>query len=97
MSDVATNGSGEKSKIFETVLSSPGMNEKCKIVLMLSRQNIILLSRLIEGGLMDNKNGFDDEIIDALPKEFLDELKMIHEGILKKGDLTDFYQRLKLL
>ena len=38
----------EKSKIFETVLSSPGMNEKCKIVLMLSRQNILLLSRLIE-------------------------------------------------
>lgn len=87
----------EKSKIFETVLSSPGMTEKCKIVLMLSRQNILLLSRLIEAGLLTDEQAFDDEIIAALPKESLEELKVIHEEILKKGDLTDFYERLKKL
>ena len=32
----------EKLKIFETVLSSPGMVEKGKINLSLSRQNVIL-------------------------------------------------------
>ena len=37
-----------KLKIYETVLSSPGMNEKCKVNLMISRQNILLLSRFIE-------------------------------------------------
>jgi hypothetical protein len=87
----------EKSKIFETVLSSPGMNEKCKIVLMLSRQNILLLSRLIEAGLLTDQQGIDDEIIAALPKESLEEFKVIHEDILKKSDLTEFYERLKLL
>ena len=87
----------EKSKIFETVLSSPGMNEKCKIVLMMSRQNILLLSRLIEAGLLSDEQAFDDEIIAALPKESVEEFKLIHEEILRKSDLTDFYQRLKSL
>jgi len=94
MSNVANK---EKSKIFETVLSSPGMTEKCKIVLMLSRQNILLLSRLIETGLMTNEQAFDDEIIAALPKESVEEFKTIHEEILRKSDLTEFYERLKLL
>ena len=87
----------EKSKIFETVLSSPGMNEKCKIVLMLSRHNILLLSRLIEAGLLTDEQTFDDEIIATLPKESLGEFKTIHEEILKKSELTDFYERLKSL
>jgi len=94
MSNVASK---EKSKIFETVLSSPGMNEKCKIVLMLSRQNILLLSRLIESGLLTNERAFNDEIIAALPKESVEEFKAIHEEILRKSDLTEFYERLKLL
>ena len=94
MSNVANK---EKSKIFETVLSSPGMNEKCKIVLMLSRQNILLLSRLIESGLLTDEQAFEDEIITALPKESVEEFKAIHEEILKRSDLTEFYERLKLL
>ena len=94
MNNVASK---EKSKIFETVLSSPGMNEKCKIVLMLSRQNILLLSRLIESGLLTDEQAFDDEIIAALPKESVEEFKAIHEELLRKSDLTEFYERLKSL
>jgi len=97
MSSVATIEHKEKSKIFETVLSSPGMTEKCKVVLMLSRQNILLLSRLIEAGLLTEKQKFDDEIISALPKESFEEFKTIHQEILKNGDLTDCYERLKFL
>jgi hypothetical protein len=94
MSNVASK---EKSKIFETVLSSPGMTEKCKIVLMLSRQNILLLTRLIESGLLTNEQSFDDEIIAALPKESVEEFKTIHEEILRKSNLTEFYEKLKSL
>ena len=92
MSNVANK---EKSKIFETVLSSPGMNEKCKIVLMLSRQNILLLSRLIEAGLLTKEQSFEDEIINALPKDMLEDFKGIHEDILNKAGLTEFYRKLK--
>lgn len=87
----------EKSQIFETILSSPGMKEKCKIALTLSRQNILFLSRLIEIGFLTEKNIFADEIIATLPKESLDEMKIIHEEILQKSNLTEFYEKLKLL
>lgn len=89
--------SKEKSKIFETILSSPGMNEKCKIVLLLSRQNILLLSRLIETGLLSDQQNFKDEIISVLTKESLEEFKTLHEEILRKSDLTEFYEKLKSL
>ena len=89
--------SKEKSKVFETVLSSPGMSEKCKINLLISSQNIVLLGRLIEAGLLSDKKSFDDEIISSLPKESLEEFKGIHEEILKKGELTEFYEKLKML
>jgi hypothetical protein len=87
----------EKSKVFQTILSSPGMAQKCKINLTLSRQNILLLSRLIEAGLLTDNSPFDDEIIVALPEGSLAEFKTIHEEILRKSELTDFYQCLKSL
>ncbi|MGN6601373.1 MAG: hypothetical protein ACTHK8_02925 [Ginsengibacter sp.] len=86
-----------KAKIFETVLSSPGMTEKCKINLQLSRQNILLLSRLIEAGLLTKEQSFDDDLIYAFPKETGEEFRTIHEEILRKAELTEFYERLKSL
>lgn len=85
----------EKSKIFETILSSPGMSEKCKLVLQVSRQNVLLLGRLIEAGLLAKEMALEDEIISALPKESVEEFKQLHEEILKKAELTEFYSRLK--
>ena len=73
------------------------MTEKCKIVLTISRQNILVLGRLIEVGLITDNNTYKDEITAALSMESLDEFKTIHEEILRKGELTDFYQRLKML
>jgi len=92
-------GKSEKSKsmVFEAILSSPGMNEKCKINLSLSRQNILLFCRLIEAGLLAENRNFDDEILTVLPEGSLDELRLVHEEILKKSDLTEFYEKLKLL
>ena len=96
MSNVTTVNK-EKSKIFQTLLSSPGMNEKCKINLLLSRQNILLLSRLIEAGLLNDKNHLDDEILAVLREDSLEEFKSIHEEILRRCELTEFYHRLKSL
>jgi hypothetical protein len=38
------------ARIYETVLSIPGMNENIKIALTISRKNTLLLSRVIERG-----------------------------------------------
>ena len=87
----------EKSTIYSMVLSSPGMSENCKIVLLLSRQNVLLLSRLIEAGILNGGGNFEDEILNALPEASIGEFKIIHEEILKKSGLTDFYEKLKSL
>jgi hypothetical protein len=91
------NQESKKLKIYETVLSSPGMGEKCKIMLQLSRQNILLLSRIIESGLEAEKKEMNDDILMLLTQEGLEELRKVLEEILSKGGLTDFYEKLKLL
>ena len=95
------SGSNEKSidrtKIFETVLSSPGMGETCKIVLNPTRQTILVLARLIEKGI-ESKDGKErDEMISFLPEGSLHNLKTISEELLNKGGLVDFYEHLKQL
>lgn len=97
MSSVKASTKEEKSTIFAMVLSSPGMSETCKIVLQLSRQNVLLLGRLIEAGILTGKGNFEDEILSSLPEATAGEFKIMHEEILKKSGLTDFYEKLKLL
>ncbi|HUC80952.1 MAG TPA: hypothetical protein VMR70_08550 [Flavisolibacter sp.] len=97
MSSVASGKSPDRAKIFETVLSSPGMSETCKIVLNPSRQTVVLLSRLIEGGMERGEGKEGDEILSFLPPESVQELKAIMEEMLRKSGLVDFYARLKSL
>ena len=73
------------------------MSEKCKVVLQLSRQHILLLARLLEAGLLPENKALGDPVLAALPKESLEELRGVHSEILDKSDLTGFYDRLKLL
>jgi len=97
MNSVASKGENNRVRIFETVLSSPGMSEKCKVVLQLSRQHILLLARLLEAGLLPQNEALGDEVLAALPKERLEELREVHVELLSKSDLSDFYARLKQL
>lgn len=97
MKSEVMNLGNEKLKIYQTVLSSPGMGEKCKIILQLSRQNILLLSRIIESGLEADKKEMNDDILMLLTEEGLEELRKVLVEILSKGGLTDFYEKLKLL
>ncbi len=87
----------EKLRIFETVLSSPGMSEKCRILLQLSRQNILILSRIIEFGIGADKKELEGDIIAHLPEDSVEELKRAANEILQKGGLTEFYEKLKSL
>lgn len=87
----------EKAKVFEAILSSPGMSEKCKINIQISRQQVLLLGRLIEAGLLNPAKVFQDEIIQAFPAESLEDFKVIHEEIMRKAGLTEFYERIKSL
>jgi hypothetical protein len=95
MSNVTTTSSKEKSKIFETILSTPGMNEKCKIVLTISRQNILVLGRLIETGFIVESSPFKDELLTAITKESSEEFKTIHEDIFEEGRAYRFLSKIE--
>lgn len=88
--------SKERVKIFETLISSPGMADICKLNFQLSRQNILLVSKLIESGLATEKESAD-ELLTILPKESKEELQAFVQHILEKSNLTDFYAKLRTL
>jgi hypothetical protein len=97
MSSAENEKTNERARVFETVLSSPGMNETCKIVLSPSRQTILLLSRMIEQGMEAREGEKADELLSFLSQESVNELKGMMEEMLKKSGLVDFYARLKML
>lgn len=97
MSSGANEKLSNRTKIFETILSSPGMQESCKMVLNPTRQTILVLARIIETSMEKGEAKERDELISFLPEASLTELKSISEELLKKGGLVDFYEHLKEL
>lgn len=84
------------AKVYDTILSIPGMNDEVKISLKISRRNLLLLNKLIERGL--NGKESDDKslnVLDTVPKETLDELSNIAQELLSKAGLTEMNEKLK--
>ena len=83
--------------VYETLLTSPGMNEEVKINLRIPRKSVLLLIKLIEAGLIskggnDNEGGF--AVVD---NNMFEELKAVAMDILGKAGLTDTYNKLVAL
>jgi len=82
------------AKVFGTILSIPGMNEIVKIDLKISRQNVLLLSNVIERGLSSieaDKSGF----LSVAPKAAIDELKVLQDDCLNKAGLKELNEKLR--
>jgi hypothetical protein len=85
----------EISMLYETVLSSPGMNENVKLSIVVSRKNALLLSSLIDSGI-DHENGTNKLFVVA-GEESLELLKKLSVDILEKAGLSGLQERLKVL
>ncbi len=85
------------AKVFETILSIPGMNENVKIQLSIPRKNVLLLSKVIECGLAVKDALGDDNILAITPKEVLEELNAISDELLKKAGLAEMNEKLNAL
>lgn len=86
----------EVAKVYDTVLSIPGMNDEVKVNFKTSRKNLLLLSKVIEKGL--NGKEADDKsisILETVPKETLQELGDIAGQLLNKAGLTEMNEKLK--
>jgi len=83
------------AKVFDTILSTPGMNEMVKIDLKISRKNVLLLYHVIERG-MTVENDVSG-VLGSLSKEGLLELKNVAEECLQKAGIVELNQKLTTL
>jgi hypothetical protein len=85
----------EVSKIYDTLLCVPGMNEPIKLDVRISRKTVLLLNSVIERGL-SSKDG-EQGLPDLIPKETADELKQFAAECLNKAGLKELSEKMKSL
>jgi hypothetical protein len=86
------------AKVYDTILSIPGMNETVKIDLKISRKNVLLLTQIIERGLArGSDNDHDDGLLGSVPSDSLEQLKLIAAECLQKSGMVELSERLTTL
>lgn len=85
----------EVAKVYDTVLSIPGMNEAIKIDVKVSRKTVLLLNNVIERGLTAKDGDQSQGLLELIPKESIDELKAFSEECLNKAGLKELSEKMK--
>jgi hypothetical protein len=85
------------AKVFDTVLSIPGMNDNVKIQLTIPRKNVLLLSKVIERGISFKDFNEENSIIDTASNETFDELRKVANELLTKAGLMEMNEKLNAL
>lgn len=83
----------ELAKIYETLLTIPGMNEAVKISLKIPRKNVLLLNQVIERGLLV-KAGEEGSGVIAVNKEATAAIQQIADELLEKSGLAEMKEKL---
>ena len=83
----------ELAKVYDTILSAPGMTEAVKIDMKLSRKNILLLHYVIKRGL-SLKDDDKTNLLAGIPEESLRELDAIADEYLTKSGLNELSTKL---
>jgi hypothetical protein len=86
----------EVGQVFDTILSSPGMNDAVRIDLRISRKNVLLLTHVIEQGL-NEKGDIKGSMFASAPEEARKELKDLSNDFLQKAGLVELSEKLKAL
>lgn len=82
----------DAAKVFDTVLSIPGMNETVKMDLKISRKNVLLLSHLIQDGLKA-REGFS-VLLESISEQGKTELESLSQEYLQKAGLIELHEKL---
>lgn len=82
------------AKVYDTILSIPGMNETVKIDLRISRKNVLLLNSVIERGLLAKDDDKSSNLLKSVPQETLQELRTLAADCLQKAGLIELSEKL---
>ena len=85
------------TKVYETLLSIPGMNEVVKIDLRIPRKNILLLSKMIERNLAEESKDAEASVLNLVTPEVRDEFLNLVGELLSKGGLSELNEKLESL
>ncbi|MFY9152723.1 MAG: hypothetical protein WAO52_11945 [Prolixibacteraceae bacterium] len=85
------------AKVYDTILSIPGMNEMVKIDLKMSRKNVLLLNSVIERGLTAKDDDKSSNLLNNVPEESLKELRSLAIECLQKAGLIELSEKLNML
>ncbi len=83
------------AKVYDTVLSIPGMSEPVRIDLKISRKNVLLLCHVIKDGLALKNDA--SGLLRSVSEQGLSELKSIAEECLQKAGLVELNEKLTTL
>lgn len=80
------------ARVFDTILSTPGMNETVKMDLKISRKNVLLLCHLIKDGL--NLREGSSMLLESISEQGKAELESLSEECLQKAGLIEVHEKL---
>lgn len=87
-------GKIELSRMYETLLASPGMNQSVRLSLSVNRKTALLLNQLIENGLAVKGQPSQAGIIAFMPEECFQQLEVISMELLRKAGLFELSEKL---
>jgi len=87
----------EAALVYETLLSSPGMNDVVKMDLRIPRKNVLLLAKVIAKGLQVKKGENMEGLLQAAGVSVLEDLQHIALDLLQKAGLSDMSEKLNTL
>ncbi|ABQ07385.1 hypothetical protein [Flavobacterium johnsoniae] len=82
----------DAARVFDTVLSIPGMNEPVRMDLKISRKNVLLLSHLIQDGLKIREGS--SVLLGSINEKGREELEGISQECLQKAGLIELHEKL---
>ena len=86
--------SNDIARIYDTVLSIPGMNETVKIDFKISRRNVLLLNSVIKRGLTTKEEEKAGSLLGSIPADTVKELNDFADDFLTKAGLTELSEKL---
>lgn len=85
------------AKVYDTILSIPGMNETVKLDMKISRKNVLLLNSVIKRGLNTKDEDKLINLLGSVPSETLQELRTFADECLSKAGLIELSEKLNSL
>jgi len=84
----------EMTRLYDTLLSIPGMNDQVRLNLQVSRKVVLLLCQILESGLVEAKED-PNSVLAYFPEQANEELRTMISDLLHKAGLTELSGKLR--